>query len=161
MRSPRPIPGAGGSRRGFTMIEVLAALLIFSVAIVGIIEGMGTALAYQGDLVMRQRAAMLASNVLEEIKYQGDLTEGQDAGQFDGDDAVFTWQTDIETTDVQGLMMVTSTVAWGPQGNMKDYSITTMIYDQGASEEDQDQQNKEDTGGAGGQDQNQNQGMRF
>lgn len=143
--------GAGRARRrgGFTLIEVLAALLIFSVAIVGIIEGIGSALSYQADLSMRQRAAMLASNVLEEVRYTGDLSEGDDQGQFDGDDAVFTWKTGIESTEVNGLMKVVATVAWGPQENQKEYQLTALMYDQGTGEDQG--QGSEDTSQQGGQ----------
>ena len=49
-----------GRESGFSLIEVLAALSIFSVAIVALIQGMGTSLSIQTDLVSRNRAAMLA-----------------------------------------------------------------------------------------------------
>ena len=147
---PARLPCVQSNARGFTLIEVLAALLIFSVAIVGIIEGVGSALSYQADLSMRQRAAMLASNVLEEVKYTGDLSEGEDQGQFEGDDAVFTWKSAIEEGDIPGLMKVTATVAWGPQENSKEYVITAMMYDQ-TSLEDQGQGTEDTSSGQGGQ----------
>lgn len=128
---------AGRRRGGFTLVEVLAALVIFGVAIVGIIQGIDSAIAYQSDLGMRQRAAMLASNVLEEIKYGNDVAEGEDQGQFENEDAVYTWRTAIEKTDLPGLMKVTAVVAWGPQDNLKEYSISALMYDQAAAEEEQ------------------------
>ena len=134
------------SRGGFTLIEVLAALVIFGVAIVGIIEGVGMALSYQADLSMRQRAAMLASNILEEIKYSGELVEGEDSGQFEDEDLVFLWRTTIEQTEITGLMRATSVVSWGAQDNPREYSISALMYDQGAAGELEPGQS-EDTGG--------------
>jgi type II secretion system protein I len=113
---------------GFTLIEAMAALVIFSVAIVAVIEGMGAALRIQSDLTAEQRAAMLAENVIEEIKYTATLDEGEEGGQYEGSDAAYGWDTAIAKTDVDNLMEVTARVTWGPPGNEQVYGITTLIY---------------------------------
>ena len=82
-------------RSAFTLVETLAALIIFSVAIIAFIQGMGVTIASQGNLLGEQRAVILAQDILEELRYTGDLTEDTQEGQFEGDDAYYAWEARI------------------------------------------------------------------
>src|SRR5690242_19246788 len=93
-------------RRGFTLVEVLTALVIFSVAIVAFLQGMGDSLSHQNDLMSRERASMLAQNIMEEIQADGDLEENDNEGQFEGVDAGYHWESVVESTDIDKLMVV-------------------------------------------------------
>lgn len=128
LRSLRHIrPFSRVARVGFSLIEVLAALLIFSVAIVGFIQNLGVTMAVQGDMLDAQRAAMLAENVLEEIKLSGKLKEGDTDGKFKDDDAAFAWSAKTEETKTDRLMEVTVTVSWNTGHGEKDTSLSTLI----------------------------------
>lgn len=116
-------------QRGFSLVEVLTALVIFSVAIVAFIQGMGASTAIQADLIWEQRAAMLAENVMEEIRYTNDLEEGANEGEFEGD-AQYHWASLIEPTDIEGLMSVTVTITWHDGRREANYSLSTLMMAQ-------------------------------
>ena len=120
-------PRVGSDRRGFTLIEVLTALVIFSVALVAFIEGMGSAISIQAELRARGRAEELAANTLEELRVNGQPKEGQDSGQFKDEDAGYAWRTVTRSTDYNNLYEVTATVSWDEGAGAKDYSLTTLI----------------------------------
>ena len=127
MRTPRRA-GLGRTRRGgFTLVEVLTALIIFAVAIIAFIQSMGVSVSIQSDLVSEQRAAMLTENILEEIKTVGALEVGEEYGQFEGVDAAFQWRTVIVETDIEFLMEVNAAVSWNGGHGMRDYILTTRM----------------------------------
>lgn len=113
--------------RAFTLIEVLAALVIFSVAIAGFIRAMGESARIQGDLQTQQRALMLAQNVMEEMRFSGEFEEGTKDGVFSGEDAAYRWRSDIEPAlDLDGLLDVTVTISWN-DGRERDLTLSTQM----------------------------------
>ena len=116
--------------RGFSMVEVLAALVIFSVTVVALIQNIGSAAALQTDLLMMQRAAMLAENVIEETKLDGTLKDGEREGQFQDQDSDYAWRVGIDETPTSDLMEVTVTVSWNSGRGAKDYRLTTLLWRQ-------------------------------
>ena len=139
---------------GFTLVEVIAALIIFSVGVVALVEGIGTSIRRQSDLLDRQRAAMIAENILEEIAYTQDLETGQNEGAQEGEDARFSWSTNIEDagqsskvgdsgqsgqsgqSGLTGLMSVTVVVTWGEGGARGSYSLATLMLQNAESTSD-------------------------
>lgn len=134
MKSTRfPIGPAFGPAAAFTLVEVITALLIFSVAVLGLIEGIGSSIRHQSDLLDRQRAAMIAENIMEEIAYTRDLETGENEGNQEGEDERFTWRTNIEETDDEGLMAVSIEVSWGEGGAGGRYTLSTLLLEDGDS----------------------------
>lgn len=119
----RPAPRPAG----FTLIETLAALVIFSVAIIAFIEGMGAATRVQAELVDQARAVMLAQNVMEELLFGG-VQEGEDEGVFDPPDDRFAWAGVIESTETEGLLRVAVTLTWTGTTGPRDYTLTTLRH---------------------------------
>lgn len=117
-------------RRGFSLVEVLTALLIFSLAVVAFLRSMGESTSIQSDLISRARAAALAQNVMEEIRLAGDFSETDETGEFEDEDAAFTWSSSVEETDIQSLKQVTVTISWNDGGIARDFRLTTLMADQ-------------------------------
>jgi type II secretion system protein I len=128
MRRARITPGR--PRRGFSLIEVLAALVIFGVALVGYVQNIGEATRTQADLFGIQRARLLAQNILEEMRFSGQWAEGADQGVFEGDDAQFQWETLIEPYEdpMVALMRVTVIITWN-DGRDQSYELRTLFAD--------------------------------
>ena len=114
-------------RGGFTLIEILCALVIFSVAIVAFVQAMGATVSVQADLIGRTRASMLAENILEEIQLSGIVEEDSSSGQFEGGDADYGWSTDTVETDIDGLFEITVTVTWDQGLRPGEYTLVTMM----------------------------------
>jgi len=114
-------------RRGFTLVEILTALVIFSVAILAFLQGMGDSLSHQNDLISNEHAAMLAQNILEEIYYDKDLEEGDNEGDFEGADAGYHWESLVQTTDTDKLMEVKVWISWNQGSKELDYELVTFM----------------------------------
>lgn len=123
--------------RGFSLIEVLAALTIFSFAIVALIDGLGMSLRHWRLAEEKTKALMLAENVMEEILYSGDLSPGEDEGQYEEPDDNYSWSSTIDETEVQGLYEVRVEVAWSATGEGLEsgsgVTLTTLWADRNQS----------------------------
>ena len=75
---------ARGSRRGFSLLESLTGLMIFSVAIVGIIEAVTLQLKSEAVAEDTTKAVMLAQDLVETLRLTGDLAAGEESDEFDG-----------------------------------------------------------------------------
>lgn len=56
------------NNRGFSLIEVLIALLLISVGVLGMVAMQGRAIQYTQDSIQRNTAAMLAEDLMELIR---------------------------------------------------------------------------------------------
>lgn len=114
-------------RRSFSLIETLAAVAIFSVAVVALIEGIAGSSRAQAWIENQSRALMLAQNVMEEVEYVGELKVGVDSGEFDEEDSGFTWTTEIAETEIEGLYEVHVVVAWMEGQAQRDVELVTYM----------------------------------
>jgi len=114
-------------RRAFSLLETLAAVTIFSVAIVAIIEGIAANTRTQAWIEDESRAAMLAQNILEEIDYVGNLRVGSDSGDFQDEDSRYSWSSEILQSDLEGLLEVRVTVSWTEGEAMRDFQLVTYL----------------------------------
>jgi type II secretion system protein I len=113
--------------RAFSVLEVLCALTIFSVAVVGIIEGVTLQIKSERNAEETTRAAMLAQNILEEIRQAGEYSDDSQSGKFDEENTGFQWQYDMKETDVTGLFRVSVKILWGDGAAQRDYAIETFL----------------------------------
>ncbi|MBI1363299.1 MAG: type II secretion system protein GspI [Proteobacteria bacterium] len=100
--------------RGFTLLEVLIAVAIASIALVTVAATVASSHRTTGDLSVRMAADVLARNLLDRyliplsISMKPDLkTEG---GQEDMGGYHFTYAQTVDKTDTPGLFKLTVTV---------------------------------------------------
>ena len=94
---------------GFTLIEVLAALLIFSLAIVGLTAS-GTHSAKAVSIMdQKMLAGIVADNVLTNARYER-LQVGTRSGSEDQMSRRYDWELLTQTTDVEGFWRMTVSV---------------------------------------------------
>lgn len=108
MRSPalrcsrvRVAPGA--ARSGFSLIEVMAAILILGVGLVGITEGITTAIRSTRDSEEQTAAALFAAGLLETLRAEGYLTDGTADGECPAGLTTCRWRRTISPTELDGL----------------------------------------------------------
>lgn len=103
--------------RGFTLLEVLVALLLLSLAMVALVRAAGLearALAQQQDATVAQ---WVASNVLAETRLSGrPPAQGQAEGEVEMAGRVWRWQLEARATDEPGLVRLDVRVYDGAQG---------------------------------------------
>lgn len=117
----------GWARSGFSLLETLVAVTIFSIAIVSIIEGIASSSRRQSWIESENRAAMLAQNVMAELEHIGEYTVGVDGGQFEGQDARFSWMSEVLEAEYEGLYEIHVVISWSDGGAQRDFSLVTYV----------------------------------
>lgn len=108
---------------GFSLIEVMVAVLILGVAIVGLTRGISTALASSKEAELYSQAAQVAANRVELLRADGDFVDGE----MEGDAGAYHWRQKIVSTSIAGLHEVEITVNRG-SGAASIYTLQTLLY---------------------------------
>jgi prepilin-type N-terminal cleavage/methylation domain-containing protein len=131
---PRPASRqskAGATARvhaGFTLVEVLAALLFMAIVIPVAMHGVSVA-SRAGILGQRKATAMrIAERVLEETIATGDIATGSPSGTITEGDITYPWTLTTEPWSEDSMTRVIVTVNFDVQGTTFDISTST-IYD--------------------------------
>ena len=116
------------SRRGFTLIEVLVAMLVLSIPFVTLLvhENRGI------DFAMRSKfyttSTLLAQRRVAEVKTAArPVSTGEDRGDFGVDYPGYTYRETLETTPLAGYYKYTLHVFWGGEKSVFDNKFITYI----------------------------------
>lgn len=102
-----------GAERGFTLIEVLVALVVATLGLLAVTLATITSSRNANDLRERTLAHWVAMNVASELRLAGDFPSiGVRDGDADFAGADWRWEADIEGTDVEGLRRIEIRVAY-------------------------------------------------
>ena len=131
MNSPPRAGDVGrGLRRAFTLVEVLAALLLMAIIIPVALGGMGS-IARAADLGRRKVTAMrVADRVLEEQLLQ--LAQGQQVQaaatgvEAEGTDT-YPWTMQTEAWSQDSMTLMTVTVRFTVRGGTYDMQASTLF----------------------------------
>jgi len=120
-------PCGAEARRGFTLVEVLAALLLMAIIIPVAMDGMSVA-SRAGILGQRKAAAMrVAELVLNELIVEGNTQQASSSGNTAAGDTHYPWTMRSETWAEDAMMQMTVTVTFLVQGNPYEVSATTLL----------------------------------
>ena len=108
MHSPRPGAERRRPARGVSLIEVLVALLVLSIGVLGLAALHGRALQHAGDAEDRLRAALLAERLGSEMWLRGSVSLPASV--------IATWQAQVQDTATHGLPNATGTVGTPDSG---------------------------------------------
>jgi prepilin-type N-terminal cleavage/methylation domain-containing protein len=116
-----------GSPRAFTLVEVLAALLLMAIIIPVAMDGMSVA-SRAGVLGQRKAAAMrVAERVLNSLIIEGETQQGSNSGNTLDGDINYPWTMKSETWSEDAMLHLTVTVTFSVQGNNYDVSASTLL----------------------------------
>ena len=108
-----PLPPA----RGFTLIEMIAAFLIFAIAVGALMQILTMSLNDTRRSLDETRAALWAQSLLDNVGIGERIEEGHSDGEFD---RTYRWEMDIERMDPQ-VVEATAATAIG------DLATTTQV----------------------------------
>lgn len=91
---------------GFTLIEVIAALMIFSVGIVGLISMNTQSVRTINTLQDQFVAGVIADNVLIDARREQRIELGEEQGDEESMGRSFTWQREILKTDLDNFFRI-------------------------------------------------------
>jgi prepilin-type N-terminal cleavage/methylation domain-containing protein len=112
---------------GFTLIEVLVALVVAVAAMALLSQGFAAGARASAAAQMDTRAALLAQRVITDLE-TGALSLSQTQnGTFD-DDGEFKYEARCEP-DSPGLTLVTVTLTWDANGQERTYVLTRLMRD--------------------------------
>lgn len=126
------------SSRGFTLLEVIAALLLVAVVLPFIMGAIDTATHVGGLASDRARAAILGENKLNEVLIDESWQFGDANGEFsvdtDGPDATrYLWELHVEQWQDPSVRLLTMTVHWERRGRLQSITLTTAVHDGGTA----------------------------
>jgi type IV pilus modification protein PilV len=115
-------------RSGFSLIEVLCAVLILGIAIVGLTQGLTTALGSNKEAEIQSAAALLAAEQIEILRADGYILEGETEGEGEGNLSAYKWRQSVTETTIEGLYEVSVVVEQASSGQ-EIYELKTLLFD--------------------------------
>lgn len=98
---------------GFTLIEVMVALVIVSLALAGVAASMGQMIDTANTMRDRTFASWIAQNKIAEMRLAGVVPEvGESSGEVDYANAAWAWTANVSETGVENLLKVDVTVSY-------------------------------------------------
>ena len=108
---------------GFSLVEVLTALVIASIALVALLRGLGSSQVSAIYLESHLGARILARSIIEDERQAVDTKPGQRTG----DSGQYRWTFDVTPADVAGtgkpengyrLYRLSVEINWSPRGRL-------------------------------------------
>ena len=112
---------------GFSLLEVMCAILILGIAMTGLTMGVTTALSSNKESELQTAAALLAAGQIEMIRANGLLTDGDTEGQCEGL-PLYKWKQSINSTSPEGLHDVKVTIESSASGKAI-FELHTQLFD--------------------------------
>ena len=112
---------------GFSLVEVLVAILILAIALVGLTQGITTALASSKESELQTTAALFAAGQIELLRAGTTLTDGTDNGDCGAGLPLFRWKETVSPTAIDGLHEV-DVVVENSQSGAEIYELKTLLF---------------------------------
>ncbi len=113
---------------GFSLVEVMCAILILGIGLVGLTQGLSTALVSNKEAELQTQAAQLAAGQIELLRAEPYLTAGSQEGEGEEGLAQFRWKQSVTATSIDGLYEVEVAVENARSGKII-YELKTMLFD--------------------------------
>ena len=120
-------------RRGFTLVEVLAAMVLMGIVLPVAMRGVSLAVAAAGHARHLSEASSLAETKLNELLVVDAPSAAGTSGDFAPDHPEYQWKCDSQQRDYNMTEFVL-TVSWQEQGQPRTFALSTMIYEPTQSE---------------------------
>ena len=115
------------ARSGFSLVELVAALVIFSGGVLAVLEVTAVCLRSTAASLGYTQAVHLAQRVIEETVAEGGIEVSSERGDFGESYPRHAWQREIEETDQDDLYQLRVVVTWDERGREKRYPLTTLV----------------------------------
>ena len=115
------------SRAGFSLVEMIAAVTIFSIGVLSVMTIFTACLKSTSASRGHTWAVQLAQQVVEETLAKGEIIEGAESGVFGAAFPVHSWTSAIVETSQEGLYDLEVTVTWQDRGREKHFTLATLV----------------------------------
>jgi prepilin-type N-terminal cleavage/methylation domain-containing protein len=129
MRHTRNIP-----RRGFTLIEALAAIAVMTIVIPVILQGFTLATTIALTTQQTADATALAQSKMEELIATQDWVMGGSTGEEKINTTIFQWDAVLGNYESeQNVQQLTVTVRWDRRGVARSVELSTIVFIPGST----------------------------
>jgi prepilin-type N-terminal cleavage/methylation domain-containing protein len=118
--------------RGFTLVEILATLLLLGIVMPVAMRGISNALAAADTARHTAEAATLAETKLNDLLTQGVSSASGLTGDFSPDHPEYQWSYQSAPRDY-GVTEVQLRVTWTERGRPRTFDLSTMTVDSGGT----------------------------
>lgn len=122
---------------GFSLVEVMCAILILGVAVAGLTQGLTTALRSSKESEQQTAAAWIAAGQIEILRAEGYVLVGETAGEIGSGPGAYRWRQSVSATRIEGLHEVRLVVERS-EGGGAIYELRTLLFDPPISESSSD-----------------------
>lgn len=119
--------------KGFTLLEVIVAMVIVVIGLILISQTFSTGLRAVRVSDKATVARFLAEQKLTELELQDYSTLQTTSGDFGTDYPEFTWQEEVSSTDLDNLTQVNLTISWTEDNATRTLLISKLISNRGST----------------------------
>lgn len=112
--------------RGFSLVEMLAALIIFAIGVMAVLEVITASVRSTTATVGYTEAVFLAQQRIEETVATEALAPMTDSGNFGEAYPRHSWKREVEELDAGRLYRIRVDVTWNERGSDRQYTLTTL-----------------------------------
>ena len=116
------------ARAGFSLIEVMCAILILGIGLAGLTQGITAALRTSKESEVQTSAALIAAGQIEKLRAEGYLVDGDTDGDCEGGLSLYRWRQSVSITDIEGLHEV-AVVVENAKSGQSIYELRTLLFD--------------------------------
>ena len=117
-------------QQGFSLVEVMVAILILGVALAGLTNGITTALVSSKDSELQATAALFAAGKIETLRAEQDVENGETDGDGGAGLESYHWKQTISATDTDGLHEVVVAVT-DVRNKQEIFELRTLLFQPG------------------------------
>lgn len=128
MKPPGTSRPPAAAARAFTIVEVLATLMLAGIVLPPAMRGIGLCLRTAGFAAQQAQAAALAQTKLDELVATGELSDAKMEGDFGDEVPGYTWTAELSDWQDDRLVQLDVTVAWVRRGQQRTVTLTTLVY---------------------------------
>lgn len=118
-------------RSGFTLLEIMIALAIVSIAMVSLLGLANRSILVHERLQRITSATLLAQQKMAETEVNarnGTLADTDSQGEFESPYAEYRWRIAFGETPLPSVRLVTVTVLWGDEERNELVDLTSFIF---------------------------------
>jgi prepilin-type N-terminal cleavage/methylation domain-containing protein len=137
---------ANRSNAGFSLLEVMVAVLILGIALVGLTQGISAALSSGKESELQTTAALFAAGKIENLRTDTGLKDEQTEGTCGDALPLYQWKQSVTPTRIEGLHEVVVVVESSRTGQ-SIYELRTLLFERPVDSTDKRSTNRKSRGG--------------
>jgi prepilin-type N-terminal cleavage/methylation domain-containing protein len=129
---------------GFSLVEIMCAIIILGIALVGLTQGITTALSSSKESELQTTAALIAAGKIEMLRADGYVSDGTTEGESGEGLSLYRWKRSVTSTSIEGLHEVSVVVEDSTTGTAI-YELRTLLFDPPSYSNSEDSSDRKDS----------------